>query len=51
MPATENRKNLRLKRWEWWALVGMLALSLGLALRGITCASPIRCGFSWSGPS
>jgi hypothetical protein len=40
MPASENHQKLRFKRWEWWALVGMLALSLVLALRGYYLREP-----------
>ncbi len=30
----------RLKPWEWWALIAILALSLGLALRGLYLREP-----------
>ena len=31
---------VRLKAWEWWALAFILALSLGLALRGLYLREP-----------
>ena len=40
MSATQAFKPARFKAWEWWALVGILALSLGLALKGYYLREP-----------
>lgn len=40
MSATQSFKASRLKTWEWWALVGILVLSLGLALKGYYLREP-----------